>query len=285
MGARRRRAALDRRSRARSRRSGRRPGGGATDGAPAEQRRRLGAADRPLVVGLAAAPGVGVGRVRVLRVARAGRRAGRRGDARRPDDQPRLGAGDPAGGRPGDRQRRHDLPRRHRHPRARHPGCRRRPARHHACCATASSSPSTAPRGRGARVTSRAPTEAAADRRRHASAADRGAARRRGPATQLYVNLAFADRAEEVAAMPVDGVGLLRAEFLLTDALGGRHPKALLARGGAEEFVDRLSRLAAADHPPVRTPAGRLPHDRLPHERVPQARGRRRVRARTRTTR
>lgn len=60
--------------------------------------------------------------------------------------------------------------------------------------------------------------------------------------TALYVNLAFADRAEEVAAQPgVDGVGLLRAEFLLTDALGGRHPKALLASGGEGEFVERMT--------------------------------------------
>lgn len=40
-------------------------------------------------------------------------------------------------------------------------------------------------------------------------------------ATRLYVNLAIADQAEAVAALPVDGVGLLRAEFLVTDALGG----------------------------------------------------------------
>jgi pyruvate, water dikinase len=59
--------------------------------------------------------------------------------------------------------------------------------------------------------------------------------------TRLYVNLAMADRAEEVAAMPVDGVGLLRAEFLLTEALGGVHPRELLARGGRAEFVERLS--------------------------------------------
>jgi len=34
-------------------------------------------------------------------------------------------------------------------------------------------------------------------------------------ATRLYVNLAFAEHAESVAAMPVDGVGLLRAEFMV----------------------------------------------------------------------
>lgn len=59
-------------------------------------------------------------------------------------------------------------------------------------------------------------------------------------ATRLYVNLAIADRAEEVAALPVDGVGLLRAEFMITDALGGVHPKKLLAEGRRQEFVDAM---------------------------------------------
>ncbi|MGZ8751653.1 MAG: phosphoenolpyruvate synthase [Acidimicrobiia bacterium] len=60
-------------------------------------------------------------------------------------------------------------------------------------------------------------------------------------ATRLYVNLAIADRAEEVAALPVDGVGLLRAEFMVTDALGGEHPGRLLAEGRQGEFVDRMA--------------------------------------------
>jgi pyruvate,water dikinase len=60
-------------------------------------------------------------------------------------------------------------------------------------------------------------------------------------ATTLYVNLAVADRAEEVAAMPVDGVGLLRAEILLTEALGGVHPRKMLADGQQAEFVERMS--------------------------------------------
>ncbi|WP_437841492.1 phosphoenolpyruvate synthase [Sorangium sp. So ce1153] len=59
--------------------------------------------------------------------------------------------------------------------------------------------------------------------------------------TRLYVNLAIAERAEEVAARPVDGVGLLRAEFMLLDALGGAHPKALIASGGRDEFLQRMS--------------------------------------------
>ncbi len=59
--------------------------------------------------------------------------------------------------------------------------------------------------------------------------------------TKLYVNLAIAERAEQVAALPVDGVGLLRAEFMLTDALDGVHPRHLIATGRGEEFIRALS--------------------------------------------
>jgi pyruvate,water dikinase len=60
-------------------------------------------------------------------------------------------------------------------------------------------------------------------------------------ATRIYVNLAMAAQAEAVAAQAVDGVGLLRAEFLITEALGGRHPKELLAAGGRDAFVAAMS--------------------------------------------
>ncbi|HET6707606.1 putative PEP-binding protein, partial [Amycolatopsis sp.] len=59
--------------------------------------------------------------------------------------------------------------------------------------------------------------------------------------TKLYVNLAMPDHAEEVAAQAVDGVGLLRAEFLLTEALDGRHPRDLLAKGEERSFVDKMT--------------------------------------------
>ena len=58
--------------------------------------------------------------------------------------------------------------------------------------------------------------------------------------TRLYVNLAMADRAAEAAALPVDGVGLLRAEFMILDALGGRHPRELVAQGGGQKFVEAM---------------------------------------------
>jgi pyruvate,water dikinase len=60
-------------------------------------------------------------------------------------------------------------------------------------------------------------------------------------ATRLYVNLAFAEHAEEVAAMDVDGVGLLRAEFMVTDALAGVHPKLLIERGEEKTFIDAMA--------------------------------------------
>jgi pyruvate,water dikinase len=60
-------------------------------------------------------------------------------------------------------------------------------------------------------------------------------------ATGVYVNLADPAQASAVAALPVDGVGLLRAELLLTRALRGRHPSALIADGKSEEVVAGLA--------------------------------------------
>jgi pyruvate, water dikinase len=58
--------------------------------------------------------------------------------------------------------------------------------------------------------------------------------------TKVYVNLAMPDTAEAVAAQGSDGVGLLRAEFMLTEALGGRHPRDLMARGEESALVDGM---------------------------------------------
>jgi pyruvate,water dikinase len=72
-------------------------------------------------------------------------------------------------------------------------------------------------------------------------------------ATRLYVNLAHAERAVEVAARDVDGVGLLRAEFMLLEALENTHPLEFVAKGRGDEFVrrmvDRLMVIAGAFHP------------------------------------
>ena len=74
-------------------------------------------------------------------------------------------------------------------------------------------------------------------------------------ATRLYVNLAVAEHAVEVAGLPVDGVGLLRAEFMIADALGGVHPRELLARGGRREFIETM----AASLLKITTPFGSRP--------------------------
>lgn len=60
-------------------------------------------------------------------------------------------------------------------------------------------------------------------------------------ATRIYVNLSMPEMAERAAALDVDGVGLLRAELMLTAALGGRHPRALIDDGDAESLVDALA--------------------------------------------
>lgn len=58
--------------------------------------------------------------------------------------------------------------------------------------------------------------------------------------TKIYVNLAMPDTADAVAAQPVDGVGLLRAEFMLTEALSGRHPRDLIAHGEQDAMVEAM---------------------------------------------
>jgi pyruvate,water dikinase len=59
-------------------------------------------------------------------------------------------------------------------------------------------------------------------------------------ATKLMVNLGEPELAHQVAAQPVDGVGLLRAEFMLLSAFKGVHPRKLIDEGRAEEFVQQM---------------------------------------------
>lgn len=72
-------------------------------------------------------------------------------------------------------------------------------------------------------------------------------------ATKIYVNVAMPDKAEEAAALDVDGVGLLRAELILEDALRNRHPRDLIEHGEQDSLVDSLAtavgRIAAAFTP------------------------------------
>ncbi len=59
--------------------------------------------------------------------------------------------------------------------------------------------------------------------------------------TRLYVNLAQPEMAESVAARDVDGVGLLRLEFIILAITDNTHPRRLLQEGRGDEFRDRLT--------------------------------------------
>lgn len=59
-------------------------------------------------------------------------------------------------------------------------------------------------------------------------------------ATKVYVNLAEPERAKEISKLNVDGVGLLRAEFMIANI--GIHPKEAIKRKEQGKFVDKLSK-------------------------------------------
>lgn len=58
-------------------------------------------------------------------------------------------------------------------------------------------------------------------------------------ATKLYVNLAEPEAAKKISAYPVDGIGLLRAEFMVAEI--GIHPRKMLQDGKRKEFVTKLT--------------------------------------------
>jgi pyruvate,water dikinase len=69
--------------------------------------------------------------------------------------------------------------------------------------------------------------------------------------TKVYVNLADPDLAEVVAARNADGVGLLRAEFMIAQI--GEHPQLAIDEGRSEEYIEKLAdslrKFASAFHP------------------------------------
>lgn len=58
--------------------------------------------------------------------------------------------------------------------------------------------------------------------------------------TKLYVNLAEPEKADEIAENYVDGVGLLRAEFMIAGL--GKHPRMMIEQGRQEEYIDALAK-------------------------------------------
>lgn len=58
-------------------------------------------------------------------------------------------------------------------------------------------------------------------------------------ATKVYLNLAEPELAEDMAKRNVDGVGLLRAEFMIANI--GTHPRKFIEDGRSQEFIDLLT--------------------------------------------
>jgi pyruvate,water dikinase len=60
-------------------------------------------------------------------------------------------------------------------------------------------------------------------------------------ATSLLLNLSQPSQVAHAAALDVDGVGLLRAELMVIEALEGKHARLLLEEGRGGEFVARMA--------------------------------------------
>ena len=60
-------------------------------------------------------------------------------------------------------------------------------------------------------------------------------------ATSLLLNLSEPSQVARVSELDVDGVGLLRAELMLIEALEGKHPRLLLAQGRGAELSQRMA--------------------------------------------
>ena len=58
-------------------------------------------------------------------------------------------------------------------------------------------------------------------------------------ATKIYVNLAEKELARDISKRHVDGIGLLRAEFMIAGI--GTHPKKMIEDGKSQEFIDKLA--------------------------------------------
>jgi len=58
--------------------------------------------------------------------------------------------------------------------------------------------------------------------------------------TKIYINLGVPEKAEEYAKLPVDGVGLMREEFIVATYIG-KHPMKLIEEGNEQVFIDKLA--------------------------------------------
>jgi pyruvate,water dikinase len=82
----------------------------------------------------------------------------------------------------------------------------------------------------GAKVITEEPVSAKATTRR----------RKVRTATRVYVNLGEPDRVKEISKRNVDGVGLLRAEFMIANI--GIHPKEAIKQKKQQDFINKLAK-------------------------------------------
>ena len=70
--------------------------------------------------------------------------------------------------------------------------------------------------------------------------------------TKVMVNMSMPAKADDIAKLPCDGVGLMRSEFLFTNYIG-EHPCAVIDSGRSEELINKLaegiSKVAGAFYP------------------------------------
>jgi pyruvate,water dikinase len=59
-------------------------------------------------------------------------------------------------------------------------------------------------------------------------------------ATKIYVNLGEPQLAKDISKRQIDGVGLLRAEFMMANI--GVHPKRAISQGREKQYIDKLSK-------------------------------------------
>ena len=59
--------------------------------------------------------------------------------------------------------------------------------------------------------------------------------------TQILLNLSEPSQVERAKGLDVDGVGLLRAELMVLEALAGDHPRQLIEDGREQDFIARMA--------------------------------------------
>ncbi len=58
--------------------------------------------------------------------------------------------------------------------------------------------------------------------------------------TKIYMNLGQPDMIEKYKDLPIDGIGLMRIEFIISEWIG-KHPLYMIKQGDEKTFIDRLS--------------------------------------------